>query len=105
MGDFLTKGSEHGGLGFGTIGSSFVLAAVLVALVSFEIKTRRLPASAAGLPAKVFHWSRRPSAPPESEFRWSGIFLPTMAAGAVPPTGISPPEPRGVAPKQKNGRA
>lgn len=49
MGDFLTKGSEHGGLGFGTIGSSFVLAAVLVALVSFEIKTRRLPALAAGL--------------------------------------------------------
>jgi uncharacterized membrane-anchored protein len=41
MGDVLTKGSEHGGLGFGTVGSSFVLASVLVALVSFEIKTSR----------------------------------------------------------------
>jgi len=41
MGDVLTKGSERGGLGFGTIGSSVVLASVLIALVSFEIVTRR----------------------------------------------------------------
>ena len=41
MGDVLTKGAEHGGLGFGTSGSSFVLASVLVALVGLEIKTRR----------------------------------------------------------------
>jgi uncharacterized membrane-anchored protein len=41
MGDVLTKGSEHGDLDFGTIGSSVVLASVLVGLVSFEISTRR----------------------------------------------------------------
>jgi uncharacterized membrane-anchored protein len=33
MGDLLTKTHEQGGLGFGTIGSSLVLAAVLVAVI------------------------------------------------------------------------
>jgi len=35
LGDFLTKPFEKGGLDFGTIGSSLVLAAVLVALVAY----------------------------------------------------------------------
>jgi uncharacterized membrane-anchored protein len=33
MGDVLTKTHEQGGLGFGTIGSSLVLASVLIVLI------------------------------------------------------------------------
>ena len=35
MGDLLTKGHEKGGLAFGTIGSTAVLLAVLIALIAF----------------------------------------------------------------------
>ena len=38
MGDLLTKTKEKGGLGFGTIGSSFILASILVIFILF---TRR----------------------------------------------------------------
>jgi uncharacterized membrane-anchored protein len=40
LGDFLTKSHEKGGLDFGTVGSSLVLAGVLVVLVSFAAKAR-----------------------------------------------------------------
>ena len=44
MGDLLTKSSEKGGLGFGTIGSSIVLATILVSLIVFtsNLKTKKL---------------------------------------------------------------
>ena len=42
LGDFLTKSHEKGGLDFGTVGSSLALAAVLVVLVSFAAKARRV---------------------------------------------------------------
>jgi len=38
LGDLLTKTHEQGGLGFGTVGSSLVLASVLVALVLWTYK-------------------------------------------------------------------
>lgn len=41
LGDFLTKPHEKGGLDFGTVGSSLVLAAVLVVLVAFAARARR----------------------------------------------------------------
>ncbi len=41
LGDLLTKPLDHGGLGFGTIGSSAVLLAILVALVAASIRPRR----------------------------------------------------------------
>ena len=41
MGDVLTKTRERGGLDLGTIGSSAVLAAVLVVLVAREIQLER----------------------------------------------------------------
>lgn len=41
LGDFLTKAHEQGGLGFGTIGSSAVLAGVLIALVVLAINMQR----------------------------------------------------------------
>jgi uncharacterized membrane-anchored protein len=45
VGDVLTKGPEKGGLGFGTAGSSAVLAAILVAFVAWStVKERRAPA-------------------------------------------------------------
>ncbi|SEB99270.1 Uncharacterized membrane-anchored protein [Pseudomonas mohnii] len=44
LGDFLTKPHEKGGLDFGTVGSSLVLAAVLVVLVAFAAKARRVEA-------------------------------------------------------------
>lgn len=48
MGDVLTKSHEAGGLGFGTKGSSAILAAVLVALVIYAVwANRRKPALAA----------------------------------------------------------
>jgi uncharacterized membrane-anchored protein len=40
MGDLLTKTHAKGGLGFGTVGSSFILAALLVLLILF---TNRSP--------------------------------------------------------------
>ncbi|MFO0874105.1 MAG: hypothetical protein U0575_09060 [Phycisphaerales bacterium] len=46
MGDVLTKGPELGGLGFGTIGSSLVLAAILVAVICYT--KRRQPDPRAG---------------------------------------------------------
>jgi uncharacterized membrane-anchored protein len=36
LGDFLTKPIEHGGLNFGTVGSSMILFSVLVALVVYS---------------------------------------------------------------------
>lgn len=42
LGDFLTKPHEKGGLDFGTIGSSLVLAAILLVLVAFAAKARRM---------------------------------------------------------------
>lgn len=42
LGDFLTKPHEKGGLDFGTVGSSLVLAVVLVVLVAFAAKARRV---------------------------------------------------------------
>ncbi|PPA02441.1 hypothetical protein C4E44_19385 [Pseudomonas sp. MWU12-2312b] len=42
LGDFLTKPHEKGGLDFGTVGSSLVLAAVLVVLVAFAAKARQV---------------------------------------------------------------
>jgi uncharacterized membrane-anchored protein len=41
MGDVLTKTPEQGGLGFGTIGSSLVLAAVLVAVILYTMRRDR----------------------------------------------------------------
>lgn len=48
FGDLLTKPLERGGLGFGTIGSSAILALILVALVAREqwLATRLLPEQA-----------------------------------------------------------
>lgn len=44
MGDLLTKGPDKGGLGFGTIGSTAVLLAILIALVAFTTwRQRRAP--------------------------------------------------------------
>lgn len=48
-GDLMTKSRERGGLDLGTIGSSAVLAAVLVVFVILEIRRER--ASEAGLSA------------------------------------------------------
>lgn len=46
MGDVLTKDADKGGLGFGTIGSSAVLAAVLVAVILYTMwRDRVRPAS------------------------------------------------------------
>jgi uncharacterized membrane-anchored protein len=41
MGDLLTKPIENGGLGFGTIGSSIVLAALLVAVNVYTIRQQK----------------------------------------------------------------
>ncbi len=38
FGDLLTKGKEQGGLGFGTMGSSAVLAIILIVLVSISMR-------------------------------------------------------------------
>jgi uncharacterized membrane-anchored protein len=40
MGDLLTKAKPQGGLGFGTIGSSFILASILLTLILFTMKTQ-----------------------------------------------------------------
>jgi uncharacterized membrane-anchored protein len=42
MGDLLTKGTDKGGLGFGTIGSSAVLMAVLIVLIALSMRKHRL---------------------------------------------------------------
>jgi uncharacterized membrane-anchored protein len=42
MGDLLTKGADKGGLGFGTIGSSAVLLAVLIVLIALSMRKHRL---------------------------------------------------------------
>lgn len=47
MGDFLTKTRAEGGLGFGTIGSSAILAAGLCLLVALEMKRTAKPSSLA----------------------------------------------------------
>ena len=44
MGDLLTKGPDKGGLGFGTIGSTAVLLAVLFALIAYTMRTDAKPA-------------------------------------------------------------
>ena len=44
MGDLLTKGPDKGGLGFGTIGSTAVLLAVLFALIAHTMRTDAKPA-------------------------------------------------------------
>jgi uncharacterized membrane-anchored protein len=41
MGDVLTKAPARGGLGFGTSGSSLILAGVLVGLVLYELRLRQ----------------------------------------------------------------
>lgn len=41
MGDVLTKTPAQGGVGFGTIGSSLVLASILVCLIVFDARNRR----------------------------------------------------------------
>jgi uncharacterized membrane-anchored protein len=50
VGDVLTKTPEKGGLGFGTIGSSAILAAVLVVLVAIETRRQRTTASSSSTP-------------------------------------------------------
>ena len=47
LGDVLTKSPEKGGVGFGTIGSSAVLAGILVALVVYRTVVPEAPPSAA----------------------------------------------------------
>lgn len=42
MGDVLTKDADKGGLGFGTIGSSAVLAALLVAVILYTMRRDRV---------------------------------------------------------------
>lgn len=42
LGDFLTKPHEKGGLDLGTTGASLILAAILIVLVGFAAKTRRV---------------------------------------------------------------
>lgn len=52
MGDVLTKDADKGGLGFGTIGSSAVLAAVLVAVILYTMwRDRVRPAAVVTLAA------------------------------------------------------
>jgi len=46
MGDLLTKTPDHGGLGFGTIGSSAVLLGTLFLFVQWSLKYTRRPAPA-----------------------------------------------------------
>lgn len=41
FGDVLTKTREHGGLGFGTQGSSLILASVLVVLIAYTMITSK----------------------------------------------------------------
>jgi len=45
MGDLLTKPPEKGGLGFGTIGSTAVLMAILIALIFFTSRRKNTPAA------------------------------------------------------------
>jgi len=40
FGDLLTKPTEKGGLNFGTVGSSAVLAIILVALIAFTMRKK-----------------------------------------------------------------
>jgi uncharacterized membrane-anchored protein len=48
VGDVLTKSKQKGGLNFGTIGSSAILAGILVAFVAWSmVKERRARAAAA----------------------------------------------------------
>lgn len=42
MGDVLTKSPDKGGIGFGTIGSSIVLAAILVGVIFYTSRTKSL---------------------------------------------------------------
>jgi len=51
MGDVLTKDADKGGLGFGTIGSSIVLAVVLIAVISYTMW--RTPSARVIEPRKV----------------------------------------------------
>ncbi|MCE9620572.1 MAG: hypothetical protein K8R92_11795 [Planctomycetes bacterium] len=46
MGDVLTKDTDKGGLGFGTIGSSVVLAAVLIAVILYTMPKQKRPSAA-----------------------------------------------------------
>jgi uncharacterized membrane-anchored protein len=43
MGDLLTKSHEQGGFGFGTIGSSVVLATVLIAVIVLSSRPSKMP--------------------------------------------------------------
>ncbi|WP_220197497.1 hypothetical protein [Ktedonospora formicarum] len=43
MGDLLTKPHAQGGLGFGTVGSSFILAAILIVFILFTEKVAKKP--------------------------------------------------------------
>lgn len=46
MGDLLTKAPDHGGLGFGTVGSSAVLLGTLLLFVQWSLRYARRPAPA-----------------------------------------------------------
>lgn len=51
MGDVLTKSADKGGLDFGTIGSSLVLAAILIAVVLYTMRRDHDRTAADGVPA------------------------------------------------------
>jgi len=51
MGDVLTKNPDKGGLGFGTIGSSAVLAIVLVAVILYTLRRAQKPPEVEPIPA------------------------------------------------------
>ncbi len=50
LGDFLTKTQDQGGLDFGTVGSSAILAAVLLALVVFAMRSQNRNANPIAAP-------------------------------------------------------
>ncbi|MEJ0096281.1 MAG: hypothetical protein WDN46_23625 [Methylocella sp.] len=53
MGDFLTKSHEQGGLGFGTIGSSLILALILIGLIAVTTRNGRAPQPSRDEAAKI----------------------------------------------------
>ncbi len=57
MGDLLTKTKEQGGLGFGTVGSSFILASILVMCILFT--SRSLASDKANAQAGLFQQNWR----------------------------------------------
>lgn len=41
FGDLLTKSIEQGGLGFGTVGSSMILATLLIIFVTYNVRVEK----------------------------------------------------------------